>query len=223
MHSLLEIVEKPAPFTYFKLPSPSDMPFLRKAEKGYIRWNTTRNINPYIKLEDSSGLDAFYLGSGKTAIEVALAISEFGKKTIQGIRALHPYNPNYVNRLLKVACDELYDPKLIEEMNTYLMMNIAIHRRILSSSRDKEGERFRNKVADLVKNEQILYLGDSSVTKHKIPIPTQVQPASAIAVTPALFQDDEQREAYDFMCQLGKFGYPLVQLLIQKKHAFMEI
>ena len=220
VNSNLTIVDKPSPFPrFFSLPDSSEMGKLDQMNQGWNRWTATRYLNPFIKDQSATGFEGYYIGLGLEPTAVAAKIAELGSMTIRSLHMLHRNDSSYFSRLWKVAKGEIYDRKILEELNTCLLANIARLRTQILPQKNLVGDEFRNKIIDMVKGEEVHYLGENGlVQKHEIAIPLEKvsRQKNVITVDEHTFSTDKLREGYAFMQLLGKAGYPLVQLAIRK-------
>ncbi len=212
------LTEKPAPFAQkLPLPTTDQTKVLSVIEQGYRAWDATRRMNPYGQV---TGFEGYFIGTkvGESSEAVAFAIAEMGASTLEAIKRLHRNDPSYVRKIQKVLREETFDLRMLADLNTYLMENIARLRVQIHPRTNPAGDAFHSAVADLVKGKKIEYLGSGlAVEKHRIPVPAVAGACSDISSIASLFSQERLAEGYSFMGILGKAGYPLARLAIMNR------
>jgi len=219
----LKIVEKPAPFSgFFGVPG-WDIN-MRPKERHWNRWDMTRRTNPFVKEQDSTGFEGYFVGLGLPSEEVALRIAEIGCKALLSFGYFHKNEPSFLRKVWKVIKGEVYDLSILAELNACLLENMARLRMQVVPQQNAAGDEFLTNISRLVDGERIFYRVSrdttskvSGVTGHGIavPITPPKEQLIAISVNESTFSVDRLREGYAFMKLLGRAGYPLVGLAME--------
>lgn len=217
----------PYPYDFRPPPKESEKP-LEQMGQAYNRWDTTRRVNPFIRSDNATGFEGFFVGvkNGNEELapqEVAFRIAELGCKALKILKLRHKSNPGYLSKMWKLIKGEVFDMDILADLNSLLMIQIAQLRMQIVPEINKEGDYFRKEIYELLRNEKMEFLvaGEKVkyVTQHRLSVPLLKKPTQdkAIYVSHDTFTTDELREGYRFMSELGKAGYPLSRLMLTRR------
>ncbi len=192
---------------------------LTQMNKGWNRWDATRQENSSIQAQDATGLEGYFEGMDLTPEEVANKIAELGILALKSMKNYHSQDAGYMGKVWKVAKGEKYDLAILAELNACLLANLARLRMQVLPQVNRKGADFRTNIANQVQAEKVYYHGNGTLEEHGIAVPknTSELQKRAISVTDATFTTDELRRGYAFMKLLGKAGYPPLLLALREK------
>lgn len=224
--STLSIERKAAPYPYFPVPSSSDRLLLATLGEGWMRWQNTREQNPFTDRQSATGYEGYYVGLNMCAEEIANHLAQLGAGTLNTIHQLHRHNWQYLNRVWKVAQGEVDDLPILTQLNAYLMMNVGRLRVQVHPAKNQQGDAFRRRIAQQVQGQRMEYYGNDYgeikiAREYALPLVHDDQPK--LAITPHTFNATPQfsraelQEGYIFLHLLGRTGYPLLLLEMRKQ------
>lgn len=218
-------VVKKAPYTdFFQLPSLEDQAVLQRLEPGWKRWALTRELNPFIKQQGATGFEGYFVGRHLSPQEVGYEIASLGHSTLEAIHRYNHHKPGYMKKVWRVAKWEVEGMKPVEiidvlqELNTELVGIMARLSMNILPQINREGADFHARVAGMVDPHPISYGGSNGLVQHhEMVMPIKKHQEGAIMMDDTEFSLDTLREGYMFMQYLGRAGYPLLRLALQRR------